>query len=854
MTFLDGSTTLGTAPINSSTATLTTNALQGMHTITAVYNGDTSNVGSTSAPLTQSAAQGTTTTTISPSSQSVVFGQNVTMTATVSVGSNSGTPTGLVTFQDAGVSIGTGVVNSNTATFTTSTLALGLHTITAVYGGDAGFKASTASTMPTITVGQASTTLAVTWNNTGTPVCQGRPITLTATISATSASSGTPTGTVTFQSNGHFLGLATLTAAGTATLRTRTLTPGTDTITAVYGGDGNFTGSTTASPNLTLTVYTRIADMVVSSSLNQIVQGDSVSFTATLSNDAPSTNVTMTFLDNGTSLGTALLSSGQTSTTFTTSALSAFNQHITVSYASSDGTDFYISPAFSEMVDQSTLTTVTPSNLWPSPSQAITLTATVLGSTGTVTGTVTFWDSESYLGTATLNGNGYAILGNITLPLGVHSLQASYSGDTQSAPSLADFNLPVVNPGAPLTLTASSNPVNLSATVTLTATASGVTAGTVTFLDGGTLLGTGAVNPSGTATLVTSTLSNAVHTITASYVGSDDTLHQATLTETVQQTTTTTVVSSCYWPVQQSDLTFTATVAPCSPGTGVPTGTVTFYDDGSSLGTGSLASSGNATTHAALATFDDSAGLAAGSQTITAVYGNDTLSLGSTSSALSLTVYSAAGTDLALTSSPAAVAKGSSVTFTATIEAGTFAAGTVTFFDGATALGTATSTGANATLTTSALTGGVHAITAVYVEGSDVSLAQLPALNVEQATVTTSSSLSNPAIANQTITLTATMIGITSPTTGTVTFEDGGTSLGTVTIGSQGVATYTATSLAAGRHAITAIYSGDSNNNPRTTSARCDGNGIHGGTGVDGDIVSQSGSARGQRDVHGDGQ
>ena len=117
------------------------------------------------------------------------------------------------------------------------------------------------------------------------------------------------------------------------------------------------------------------------------------------------------------------------------------------------------------------------------------------------------------------------------------------------------------------------------------------------------------------------------------------------------------MVSSCYWPVQQSDLTFTATVAPCSPGTGVPTGTVTFYDNGSSLGTGSLASSGNATTHAALATFDDSAGLAAGSQTITAVYGNDTLSLGSTSSALILTVYSVAGTDLALTSSPALLRK-----------------------------------------------------------------------------------------------------------------------------------------------------------------------------------------------------
>ena len=89
----------------------------------------------------------TTTTAVTSNSNPSLFGQQVTFTATVS-GSGS-TPTGTVTFKDGGTSIGTGeLTGGTTATFTpSSSLTLGTHTITAVYGGDTNFSGSTSNTV-----------------------------------------------------------------------------------------------------------------------------------------------------------------------------------------------------------------------------------------------------------------------------------------------------------------------------------------------------------------------------------------------------------------------------------------------------------------------------------------------------------------------------------------------------------------------------------------------------------------------------------------------------------------------------------------------------------------------------------
>jgi Big-like domain-containing protein len=74
-----------------------------------------------------------TTTTLASSLNPSTFGQPVTFTATVKA--TSGTPTGTVTFKDGTTTIGTGALSAGKATFKTSKLAKGIHSITAMYGG-----------------------------------------------------------------------------------------------------------------------------------------------------------------------------------------------------------------------------------------------------------------------------------------------------------------------------------------------------------------------------------------------------------------------------------------------------------------------------------------------------------------------------------------------------------------------------------------------------------------------------------------------------------------------------------------------------------------------------------------------
>ena len=131
-------------------------------------------------------------------------------------------------------------------------------------------------------------------------------------------------------------------------------------------------------------------------------------------------------------------------------------------------------------------------------------------------------------------------------------------------------------------------------------------------------------------------------------------------------------------------MTFTATVAAASPGSGTPTGTVNFLDGTTTIGTGTLT--------AGVATFSTSS-LTVGTHSITAVYAGDTNFTTSTSSAVSQVVNQASTTTLARPPSTNPSVFGQSVTFTATVAAvspgsGT-PTGTVNFLDGTTTIGTA---------------------------------------------------------------------------------------------------------------------------------------------------------------------
>ena len=146
--FYDGGTLLGVGTLAGGAATLTTTALTnpGPHNISAVYGGSAIYNGSTSPILVETVTGGAaTTTTLVSSLNPSTFGNAVTFTATVSV--QNGMPTGTVTFMDGASTIGAASLSGGAAALVTSSLALGTHSMTAVYGGDATFPGSTSSAL-----------------------------------------------------------------------------------------------------------------------------------------------------------------------------------------------------------------------------------------------------------------------------------------------------------------------------------------------------------------------------------------------------------------------------------------------------------------------------------------------------------------------------------------------------------------------------------------------------------------------------------------------------------------------------------------------------------------------------------
>jgi hypothetical protein len=190
---------------------------------------------------------------------------------------------------------------------------------------------------------------------------------------------------------------------------------------------------------------------------------------------------------------------------------------------------------------------------------------------------------------------------------------------THSGSTSGPVTLTVTQDTTVATVVGAPNPSPFGQAVTLTATVSGMDApspgftglyappsGTVTFLDGGTVIGHGtlaasASEVSSTATLVTTTLPVGVDPITVTYGGDLDfsgSTVSAVFPETITPVfaTTTTLTSSLNPSYAGQSVTFTATVTDVGGATApVPTGAVTFYDGGAAIGTGTLNALGIAT-------------------------------------------------------------------------------------------------------------------------------------------------------------------------------------------------------------------------------------------------------------------
>jgi subtilase family serine protease len=283
--------------------------------------------------------------------------------------------------------------------------------------------------------------------------------------------------------------------------------------------------------------------------------------------------------------------------------------------------------------------------------------------------------------------------------------------------------------------------------------------------------------------------------------------------------TTTTLSSSSNPAPASSSVTFIATVT--TSGSTAPTGKVTFNDGITAQGTGTIASG--------KATFSTSS-LLVGGHSITAVYPGDTKNAQSTSAVLVETIINnttGSATTTKVVANQGGVTYGTAATFTATVTPSS-ATKTVTFLDGPTPLGFATLNSGSAAFTTSTLTAGKHSITGLYSGDSTNKTSTSSAVpqTINQANSTTTLSL-NPAAINVggSVAMTVTVApasGSGTPTGSVDFFVDGVPIRQPPAKLSNGAATfnYTASSLTAGNHSITADYQGDTNFLPSFSSAQ----------------------------------
>lgn len=276
---------------------------------------------------------------------------------------------------------------------------------------------------------------------------------------------------------------------------------------------------------------------------------------------------------------------------------------------------------------------------------------------------------------------------------------------------------------------------------------------------------------------------------------------------------TTTALRSSQNPAPSgTQITFTATVTGSSP-----TGTVTFNDTtNSSVICNAVAlASGVATCQ--------TPSIPVGGNSITATYSGDSKNLPSTSSALIETITGTGTTQstTTVTSNQGSVSYGTPVTFTAAVTP-TSATNTVTFNVDGTPVAFSTLNAGTAPSPSLQLTTGTHSITGLYSGDSTYASSTSPAIQqvVTKASTTTAAPTLSPAAVNVKssgpVMLSAAVTPSSGPT-GSVNFSVDGTMVGSAKVGSS--FSYNPSSLAAGTHSVTAVYTGDTNFNGSTSSA-----------------------------------
>ena len=717
-------------PLNSAgiaTSGPITNLTVGSLPITAVYNGydkngvnDLSSAGS----ITETINPCTTSTTLSSSANPASYGQSIMFSAAVQneVSSSTGAPTGAVQFTIDGKAYGNSVPvlagsgNTSTASILVAALAVdgSPHTVSADYVNTDGNYVNSPSNQINQSVSPDATATVVT--SSASPSSYGQAVMFTATVSNKSSSgAGTPTGAVQFYIDGKAYGNSVPVVAGSGNTSTASILVADlavdgspHTVSADYvNTDGNYVDS--PSNQINQSVSPDVTATVVTSSATPSSYGQSVMFTATVSNKSSSGAGTPTgsiqFYIDGKAYGNSVpvvAGSGNTSTASIPDAdLAVGGSPHTVSadYVNTDG-NYVNSP--SNQINQSvspdvTATVVTSSATPSSYGQSVMFAATVNNKSssgaGTPTGSIQFYiDGKAYGNSVPVvagSGNtSTASIPDADLAVGgsPHSVSADYvntDGNYVNSPS-NQITQSITADATATKLTSSPNPslpdqsVTLSATVSNTSsTGTGAPTGEVQFYVDGAPYGQPVPVVAGSANSSMVSIPDAAlavngspHAIFADFTNTDGNYADSTSNQINQNVgadaTSTTVTSGAGPSFYGQSVTFLATVSNVSSGgMGAPTGSVQFYIDGASYlsPVPLMAASGNTST----ATISDAALVPGGPHTVYAVFTNtDGNYVSSQSNQINQNVIADA-TATTLTSSSGTSLPGQSVRFLATV-------------------------------------------------------------------------------------------------------------------------------------------------------------------------------------------
>ena len=520
----------------------------GTDQLAAYYEGSAEFAASTSSPVTITVSQAATTTALSLSPLTVAYGneQGERASVTVATGPLGLTPGGTVT-----VSSGTQTVctitlasGSGSCAFPATGLPAGDSEVTASYGGDTDFRASTSAASP-LTVTGAATTTSLALSASATPYGDEQAEQVLVTVSSPS---GTPVGTVAVTAGATTVCTITLASgSGTCELPASALSAGLYQVTASYAGGGNFAASASGTSILSVSQVSSVTSLALSAASVPYEDEQAERLTVTVAPKYGGTPVGTVTVRSGTvTVCTITLESGGGTCTLAATRFAPGSTRLTAAYTG--GADFAASASAAKTLTvakaaSKTALALSAARVIYGREQAERLTVTVTPQYGgTPVGTVTVRSGTVTVCTITLeSGGGTCTLAATRFAPGSTRLTAAYTGGADFAASASGAKtLTVAKEASKTALALSAARVTYGReqaerlTVTVTPQFSGTPGGKVTIKTGATTVCTITLaSGKGSCTLTATKLSVGTHTLFAAYLGSIDFVSSASAKKTL---------------------------------------------------------------------------------------------------------------------------------------------------------------------------------------------------------------------------------------------------------------------------------------------------------------------------------